>query len=182
MDKELFKNIALAIGATLLLVVVGVGSYFIANRVYPPPQIDNIQNVQNNQDQEDNVTLDTVKKLTPKSIISKIEGDKIVISWTTPLETDGNIVYITPDKNEKINQVLKDYFNGVKIAGIFKEEELSKAKTDHSITVDKSLVEDKNYKYFYIIVTYKKRRIPFGSKMDYTNQTGPTEPYEIILK
>lgn len=174
------KQIAIAVVATIILAIVGVGSYMISRQVIPDPTTtaNNTNNNGNTTGAGGTITVKTVETLTPKNLLMKKEGTDVVIQFDTEEKT-GAVIYLTPDKSELIQQVVKDWGNGVNVKGTFfnitTEEQ---ASTAHSIKVPDQAGTIKSDEYFYyIILLYQKSRIPYGGVQDPKN--GPTQPYTL---
>lgn len=178
---SMVKQIAIAVVATIILAVVGVGSYMISKQVIPDPTNTSTNNQNNNNGNTGaggTITVKTVETLTPKNLVMKKEGNDVVIQFDTEDKT-GAVIYLSPDKSELIQQVVKDWGNGVNVKGTFynitSEEQ---ASTAHSIKISNQAGTIKTDEYFfYIILLYQKSRIPYGGTQDAKN--GPSQPYTL---
>lgn len=174
---SLVKQITIAILATALLVVVGIGSYMLSAQVIPDStsQVTPTTTVAAGQ-----LTVKKLQTLSPKNIIAKDLGKEIQFQFDTE-EKVGSVLYLTPDKTEKIDQVIKNYGIGTAIKGKFYSMTPEDSpSTAHLIKIQNADGAIKSEKYFfYIILMYQKSRIPYGSVQDYV--TAPTQPYVLQL-
>lgn len=178
---SMVRQIILAILATAILVGVGVGSYAISTQVIPDPTSTSSGNSNNGSSTTTGVTVQNVRDLTPKNLIMKREGNQVSIQFDTADKT-GSVVYLTPERTERISQVVTDWNNGVPVKGTFYNlTPESGASTVHSIKIEDAAKTIKSEEwFFYVILMYKQSRIPYGSVMD--NQKGPQEPYILKLE
>lgn len=179
---SLVKQIAIAILATGVLVAVGIGSYVVSTQVIPDPTVDGGNNQNNNQNNNGNtITTQVVQSIAPMNIVMKRDKTDIVIQFDTT-EKVGAVLYFTPDKAEKITQVVKDFSNGVPVKGVFynmtTEENASSAHLVKISDPDKKIKTGERY--YYIILMYKGARIPYGSPMDFAK--GPSDPYILTIE
>lgn len=172
---SLVKQIGIAILATVMLVVFGIGSYAISKQVVPDPK--EIVTTAT-PDPSGVITVKKAKELAPKNITIREDSENIYIEFET-VEKVGSVVYITKDRTEKIDTVLQNRQAGITIRGIFfQATSENQPKLTHSVKVPKSSATLTGDTYYYIILMYNTWRVFYGGAMDYTK--GPTEPY--VLK
>jgi len=174
------KQIAIGILATVSLGLFGIGSYYASRQLFPDPQNNTaVTPTPSSSFTSTAPTVGDMKKLEPRELGTKADGDNLVISYNTA-EAVGTLLYVTPTKTEKIEQAMKDYNNGVPIAGRwFTVTPDSKANTAHSLAIPKSIVATTGDTYYYIVISYKNYWLPYGLTTDYQN--GVAEPYTVKL-
>jgi|GEM_PF-2508612 len=176
--KQLLRQAGIALLATIILIVVGVGSYAISQQVIPDNNSGTNNGTSNNSTSGTIITVKLVQKLEPKNTIIKKSGSKIKFQFDTQEKT-GSVIYVTSAKSELIQQVVKDWSNGVKVAGTFYPVTSESSPSNaHSVEIDNT--EDKikeNEYYYYTIILYNQVRIPYGRLND--SLRGPSEPYVI---
>lgn len=175
------RQIAIAVIATIILIIVGVGSYAISLQVIPDPTTNGTGNQNgNNGNTSGIITVEVIKKLIPKNVLMKKDGTDVVIQFDTEEKT-GAVLYLTPDKSELIQNVVRDWNNAVPVKGQFHNittEESS--STAHSLKIPNKDGKIKtNEWYYYVIILYQGQRIPYGGVSD--PLTGPSSPYVLTL-
>ncbi len=177
---SLTKQILLGVLATITLIIFGVGSYYASTTLFPDPTNATKNGVTPTPTTTSSVpTISDMKRLNPQSMDVKKDGEKVTIGFTTAEEV-GSMVYVTPNKSEKIAQVMKDYGNGVAISGrwyIVTAD--SKKGTTHELVVDKNTLSATAENYYFVVISYKKYWLPYGTTTDYIN--GLAEPYSFKL-
>jgi len=173
------KQIAIGLLATVMLVLFGVGSYYASRQLFPDPTTTGTATPTPNTSASSVPTISDMKKLEPKNIVTKADGENVIVTFETA-EKVATLIYVTSSKTEKIAQAMKDYTNGIPLAGRwFTVSAESEAKTAHSVSFPKSIMATTGDTYYYIIISYKKYWLPYGLVTDYQN--GVAEPYTIKL-
>jgi|GEM_PF-4285765 len=174
------KIIIIVVLGIFLLVGIGYASYYGAKFFIPDPTVYD----KGKQVAIDNkiLSLDTVKKLSPRDFFFATEGDVIKVSWASVEDTTAK-VYVTSNSAESLEQVIKDFKNGVPSKGFWLEE--TNLGKEHSVSFPKSKIEKDTKKlYFFIIAFYKvgdkTYGIPYGQVMNY--KKGPETPYLIEIR
>ena len=175
---SLVKQIAIGVAATVMLLLFGIGSYYASKQIFPDPKTTTTKTTTTTTNSSVPTVAD-MKRLNPQSVSAKIEGENVIVSFETA-DKVGSLVYITPSKTEKIAQAMKDFNNGVAVAGKwFVVTSDSDSKATHLLTVPKTVLAKSGTTYFYIVVSYKKYWLPYGLTTDFT--TGASDPYLINL-
>ena len=174
------KQIIIGVIATMSLLLFGVGSYYASKQLFPDPTSGASGSVTPTPSVTSNVpTVSDMKRLEPRNLQAKVEGDNVVVTFETA-EKVGTLLYVTPSKTEKIAQAMKDYNNGVAIAGKwFNVTSEAEGAVNHTSTFPKTVLNASGDSYYYVVVSYKKYWLPYGSVTDYQN--GVAEPYIIKL-
>lgn len=177
---SLGKQIIIGVVATVSLIFFGIGSYYASKQLFPDPKNNGTTTITPTSGATSTLpTVNDMKKLEPKNIQVNTDTENVVITYDTA-EKVGSLVYVTPNKTEKVAQAMKDYNNGVSIAGKwFSVTVDSEAGTAHKLTLPKTVVPTSGQTYYYIVVSYKKYWLPYGAVTDY--QSGVAEPYSIKL-
>lgn len=176
---SLTKQILIGIAATVTLVLFGIGSYYASKQLFPDPTSNNGGVTPTPTGTSNVPTISDMRKLEPKNLNAKVEGDNVTISFETA-EKVGALIYVTPSKTEKIAQAMKDYNNGVAVAGKwFTVSADADASATHVLSFPKTVLNSSGDSYYYVIISYKKYWLPYGSVTDYQN--GVSEPYTIKL-
>lgn len=176
---SLTKQIAIGALATAALGLFGVGSYYASRQLFPDPSTTGTVTPTTSASTSSVPTVKDMERLEPKNLATKADGDNVVLTFETS-EKVATLVYVTPSKSEKIAQAMKDYTNGVPLAGRwFSVSPESETKTVHTVSFPKTLLANTGDTYYYVIVSYKKYWLPYGSVTDY--QAGVAEPYTIKL-
>lgn len=177
---SLTKQILIGVLATVMLVVFGIGSYYASTSLFPDPTSNSTGNVTPTPSTTSTIpTIGDMKRLIPQNITTKAEGENVILSFTTADEV-GTMVYVSPNKTDKIAQAMKDYNNGVAIAGRWFTVTTDEAKkVTHEVAIPKEILNTSTDTYYYIVVSYKKYWLPYGLTTDFQN--GVAEPYTIKL-
>jgi len=172
-SKQLLKQLGIAIVATVILIVVGVGSYAVSQQVIPDT---NSGTVSPTGTDTPTLSVKVVSQMTPSNVVVAQAVDGIQFRFDT-LEKAGAVLYLTPNKSELIQQVVKDWSNGVKVDGSFYTVTPEDSPSNgHAVTISNpdGKIKENEY-YYYIILLYNSARIPYGKSND--NLRGPIEPY-----
>lgn len=175
---SLAKQIGIGVLATISLVLFGLGSYAASKQIFPDPKATtNTTATPTSSVGGVAPSVSDVKRVEPKSITFKKNGDDTVITFETA-EKVGATVYVTSSKSERILQTMKDRRNGVpNIGNWFEATANNQPAATHSVRIPKEAMAKTGNTFFYILISYKAYWIPYGGTMDYTN--GPSEPYII---
>ncbi len=173
------KQIAIGLLATVSLGLFGIGSYYASQRLFPDPKNNVAITPTPGSSSTTAPTVGDMKNLEPRELTTKTDGDTIVVSYSTT-EKVGTLLYVTPSKTDKIEQAMKDYNNGIPIAGRwFTVTPDSKASSTHTVAIPKNQLATTGDTYYYIVISYKKYWLPYGATTDYNN--GVAEPYTFKL-
>lgn len=174
---SLTKQIAIAILATILLVIFGVGSYFASKQLFPDPKTQGSNGSVTPTPNPGIVTVQQMKDLTPKNIATHVEGENTVIQFETS-EKVPSFIYISTAKIDNIGQVLKDYSNGVSVPGRFIWGSTESAPSNtHIVKFPTSILATSGPTYYFVILKFNDHWLPYGTIMD--SQGNPTESYVI---
>ncbi|WKZ29700.1 MAG: hypothetical protein QY314_02705 [Candidatus Dojkabacteria bacterium] len=178
---SMVRQIAIAVIATIILIIVGVGSYMISRQVIPDPTTDGTNGQDgNNGSTTGIITVQVIQRLSPKNMINRKDGEDVVIQFDTE-ERTGAVVYLTPEKSELIQNVVRDWNNAVPVKGQFYPvTSEDSASTAHSLKISNNEGTIKSGEwYYYVILLYQGQRIPYGGVSD--PLTGPSAPYVVTL-
>jgi len=152
-------------------------SYFASKQLFPDPKSDEAQEQKAKIADSDAPTVQDMKDLEPQNIQVQFEKDEFVLSFETSKQV-GSTIYVTPNQDERVDQAMKDYRNGVTIDGRwFTVASDSSPETTHIATIPNSLLSKEGQVYYYVLISYKGFWLPYGDSMDYNN--GPRSPYLI---
>jgi len=163
----------------IFLVVAGLAAYIIAGYLIKPE----IEISTNKVDKDTNkVTLEIVKELTPQNVQFSEYDDKFVLSFDTAKPTRA-YAYVTPERNENFLQVVRDFSNGLPVAGKWFFEQSETETTTHQIVLPLAELpkptDPTNSLYVYILIKYKDVYIPYGQQTSLSS--GPLEPWVITI-
>lgn len=173
---SLAKQIGIAILATISLALFGIGSYYASRQLFPDPEQEDTTQVQTGTD-SDAPTVSDLKNLEPQNMQTTFEENEIILSFET-VDPLGSTVYVTTDDQEQIDQAMKDYRNGIPVAGRwFTIATPDAPTTTHLVRIPKSMLSSDGSVYYYVLLRYGDYWLPYGEGMDYEN--GPYSPYVI---
>lgn len=174
---SLAKQIGIAIIATIILAVFGIGSYVASTQLFPDPKSTGSTSGVTPTPNPKVVTVQQMKDLTPKNVATHVEGDNTVLGF----ETSGKVpslIYMTTSKTDSVVQAMKDYSSGVPVNGRFLiGSSESEPSNTHSVKIPTSLLAESGPTYYYILLKFNEHWLPYGSIMD--SQGNPTDSYVI---
>lgn len=174
---SLTKQIILAIVATITLALFGVGSYYASRQIFPDPTTASGATPTATVDPKV-ITVEQVKQIEPKTIVTRTEGDFVIVQFETAAKV-GATLYVTTNKKDNVPQSMTDFKNGVSVTGKWVVATANATPSmSHVAKIPKSALAKSGQTYYYILLSYKSSWLRYGATMDYS--TGPTEPY--VLK